>query len=714
MSLATRRHAARALLVLTVVMIAGLGSAAGASAPSEVALPAYTDTAAPEVALPDFTDTVAPDSSDLIQDSDSDAAPDRAQEPERIVDFDADITVKQDGGMDVVETIEVQANDVQISHGLLREFPTTYRRRDGSRVVVGFDVESVTRDGQPEAYELERMKNGTRVRIGSAYDLLKQGRHRYAIRYSTTRQLGFFPDFDELYWNVTGNGWTFPIDHASARITLPAAVPIMRWSVYTGPQGARGKDARVTAQAKGSIAFETTAPLGAYEGLTVAAAWQKGVVQAPSPMMAVWYAARDNLDLGVAVIGFVLLAGYYVKLYLWTRRRTPPRIVPLYEPPEGMSAAAVQYLVNKRHTATTFSLAIMELISIRAMRIDKAKGYPTFRLMEQSAQTHDGLRRDEMLGGVLEKLFRKDKAFSAATDDNTALRFGDARQLVEGSLSERLDKLIDLRRAPLKRGFHLWLLFLLACVCACWITDPEAGRNASYIAPLLAIPVAALTWLCMAWRKGTISADVAVLGLVFIAPFLAPALVLSFGLFGVDTPVRVLPAVLPALMLPVVMFAYRFAAGYTERGDEVMDRIAGFKQYLTLAEGPRLDALAGNDEKLQTYERFLPYAIALGVGSKWAAAFAGLAATIAGGAAVEAMQRYYGGHDLLRDDPVSGMRGVGSDIGYRIPSSSASSSSSAPGSSGSWSGSSSDSSSSGSSDSGSSGGGGGGGGGSGW
>jgi hypothetical protein len=616
--------------------------------------------------------------------------------------------------MDVTETIDVQANDVQISHGLLRDFPTTYQRPDGSRVVVGFDVKSVTRDGQPEEYELERIKNGTRVRIGSVYFMLEPGRHRYAIRYSTTRQLGFFPDFDELYWNVTGNGWTLPIDHASARITLPTAVPIIRWSVYTGPQGARGKDARVTGKEKGSIAFETTAPLGAFEGLTVAAAWQKGVVRAPSPMVAAWYDVRDNLDLGVAVIGLVLLAAYYAKLYARTRRRTPPRIVPLYEPPKGMSAAAVQYLVNKRHNSNALSLAIMELISIRAMRIDKAKGYPTFRLMEQTAQTQHGLERDGMLGEVLEKLFRKDKAFSAQTDDNTALRFGDARQLVEGSLSKRLDKLIDLRRAPLKRGFHLWLLFLLACVAASWIADPEAGRNVSYIAPLLAIPVAAVTGLCMGWSRGTISADVAVLGLVFTTPFLAPALVLIFGLFGIHAPVRVLPAVLPALMLPVVICAYRFAAGYTDRGNEVMDQIAGFKQYLTLAEGPRLDALASNDEKLQVYERFLPYAIALGVGSKWAAAFAGLAATIAGVAAVEAMQRYYGGHDLLTRDPIGGMRGVSSDINYSSAPSSASSSSSAPGSSGSWSGSSSDSSSSGSSDSGSSGGGGGGGGGSGW
>ena len=83
-----------------------------------------------------------------------------------------------------------------------------------------------------------------RVRIGSADRLLSTGRHEYVIRYRTTRQIGFFADYDELYWNATGTGWTFPIDQAEARITLPEAVPFRQTAFYTGPQGARGQGRR--------------------------------------------------------------------------------------------------------------------------------------------------------------------------------------------------------------------------------------------------------------------------------------------------------------------------------------------------------------------------------------------------------------------------------------------------------------------------------------
>ena len=82
------------------------------------------------------------------------------------------------------------------------------------------------------------MSNGVRIRIGSADRVIPRGQHTYVIRYRTTRQIGFFADYDELYWNVTGTGWVFPIDVAEARITLPEKVPFRQTAVYTGPQDA--------------------------------------------------------------------------------------------------------------------------------------------------------------------------------------------------------------------------------------------------------------------------------------------------------------------------------------------------------------------------------------------------------------------------------------------------------------------------------------------
>ena len=153
-------------------------------------------------------------------------------------------------------------------------------------------VQSVTRNGAVETWATESMANGVRIRIGSSNVTLTRGQHEYVIRYRTTRQIGFFRDYDELYWNATGNGWTFTIDQAEARITLPSAVPFKQSAFYTGPQGAQGKDATVVEQQPGRIVFRTTRPLPPRTGLTVAAGWQKGVVEPPDRASAGWLLAR--------------------------------------------------------------------------------------------------------------------------------------------------------------------------------------------------------------------------------------------------------------------------------------------------------------------------------------------------------------------------------------------------------------------------------------
>jgi hypothetical protein len=287
-------------------------------------------------------------------------APAGAQE--RILRFVSDVTVERNGDLAVTETIRVQAEGLEIRRGILRDFPTIYTAGDGARVEVGFDVQSVTGDGVPETFVTEHLANGVRVRIGAADRELARGPHDYVIRYRTTRQIGFFADYDELYWNATGTGWTFTIDQAEARITLPERVPFRQSAFYTGPQGAQGKDATVVEQQGGRIVFRTTRPLPPRNGLTVAAAWQKGVVEAPSASRRAGWWFADNLAVPVAVVGLALVLGFY--LYAWRRvGRDPPRgtIIPLFAPPDGMSAAAVRYVEREGFDQRCFTAAIIEL-----------------------------------------------------------------------------------------------------------------------------------------------------------------------------------------------------------------------------------------------------------------------------------------------------------------------------------------------------------------
>src|SRR5580704_10254595 len=131
---------------------------------------------------------------------------------ERILDFHSDITLQADSSLLVTETITVNSTSNQMRHGIYRDFPTRYSDSFGNKYVVGFEMLSAVRDNADEHFRVEDYANGKRIYLGDASTFLPAGQHSYTLTYRTNRQLGFFADHDELFWNVTGLGWGFPIE----------------------------------------------------------------------------------------------------------------------------------------------------------------------------------------------------------------------------------------------------------------------------------------------------------------------------------------------------------------------------------------------------------------------------------------------------------------------------------------------------------------------
>src|SRR5690606_13166941 len=251
------------------------------------------------------------------------AAPLMAQE--RIEAYDIQVAVQADGSLEVTENIRIRAEGERIRRGIQRDFPTRYRDRHGNRVVVGFDVIEVLRDGRPEPWFTESIGNGMRINTGNDDFLPVPSTFTWTLRYRTTRQLGFFERHDELYWNAFGTGWAFAIDSGSVEVRLPQPVPQAQLQVegYTGPQGGRGRAFEASTPAPGLARWTLTAPLGPREGLAVVLGFPKGVVAEPSRAQELRWLLADNRALLIAVAGLVvLLAGCIVR---WRQvGRDPP------------------------------------------------------------------------------------------------------------------------------------------------------------------------------------------------------------------------------------------------------------------------------------------------------------------------------------------------------------------------------------------------------
>jgi hypothetical protein len=319
---------------------------------------------------------------------------------ERVLDFRSEIAIGADGALTVRETIAVQAEGRRIRHGIYRDFPTDYAGRFGQRVRVGFDVVSVSLDGEAVPWITQRLSNGVRVRIGDANALVRPGRHEYALSYRATRELGFFHGHDELYWNVTGNGWYFPIDHVRAEVSLPAQVPAARLTAeaYTGPFGARGRDYTSELRA-GGASFETTRELGPYEGMSIVLGFPKGIVREPNAWQRAAWWLSDNRGAALGAAGALLL---FVFLYWrWNAVGRDPRAgprFPRYEPPPGMGAADVRFVDRMGYDDKCLAAALLGLGARGYLRIAKT---PDGYRVERTGKEVDWLPAERQLASML-------------------------------------------------------------------------------------------------------------------------------------------------------------------------------------------------------------------------------------------------------------------------------------------------------------------------
>ena len=603
-----------------------------------------------------------------------------ARAAERILSFDSTITINRDGTLEVSETIRVHAEGKNIRRGIYRDFPTTYPRAGGGQVVVGFDFQSATRDGKNEPWHTENRGNGVRVYLGSPSRDVSRGDHTYVLVYRTDRQMGYFAEHDELYWNVTGNGWGFAIESASARVLLPDEIPRteIRLEGYTGPYGSKGQDFSASLD-NGAPLFVATRMLKPREGLTIVAMWPKGYIipsveAAQPPVQAgskhqrtriVTYEGspepvygspaeallrhklpRDARPVFFGLSGLALLIGYYY--FVWNRvGRDPPGrvIIPEYEMPPNLSAAAMRYLVRMDYDNECFAAAILSLAVKGQLRIEQSTGIlgfgKTFTLVREPNPARTQLPSDEQK--LLGKLFGKHDQLEL--EQRNHRRVSSARTAHENSLD-----------AGYKRGFFSvnggWhLLGIILSVLFIAITLSQPGAADFWPQWYLSTP---LGWLTLFAAIG--------------------ALVVN-GVFG------------KLLRAPTVI------------GQRAMEHIRGFRMYLEVAEGEDLKRISKPPPRMTPalYEAYLPAALALDVEQKWAERFA---------RELEIEPRQYQPAWYAGSAWNSGnIAGFSSQLGSSL-SSAISSASQAPGSS--------SGSSSGGGGGGSSGGGGGGGGGGGW
>ncbi len=475
--------------------------------------------------------------------------------------FEVDITVLESGQVVVTETISPRFRGS--FNGIERLIPIEYRTpRGGFEYDLRLRVRGVTDvGGRGLRYEVgrERHYRTVKVWIPDAVDATRT----IQIHYSAERALRFHEEYDELYWNVTGDEWPVPIERARATIHLPRAVTGVRATAFTGPYGAVGRDADVHVDGS-RIQARATRPLDMWEGLTVGVAWDPGVVERPGAIDHARFFLTANWPL---LLPFLALAG--MLRHWWSRGRDPEvgSVAPEYEPPSGLTAGEVGVVVDdspdlRDITATLVDLAIRGHVTIeeveerRLLGLLSDRDYRFHRRTDPDAWTELLPHERELL----RSLFRGGA--------RSSVRLDDLENEFYKELPDIRDRLFD---SLLRHGVY----------------ERRPDRvKATYFG--IGVVTAVVIGLF-----GNLAADR--VGLATVTVMLAAV--------GTGAVIAGLGQLMPVR---------------TRVGARLVRQVRGFEEFLSRVESDRFRRMITGPEM---FERYLPYAMALGVEKKWAAAF---------------------------------------------------------------------------------------------
>jgi uncharacterized membrane protein YgcG len=552
-----------------------------------------------------------------------------AQDVEEILSYDVGIEVAGGGSMLVTETIRVRALGDEIRRGIYRDFPTSFPRwANLGRIEAPFAVRSVTRDGRSEPFTLEARggdagRGGVRIRIGDADVILQPGVYTYVIVYDTDRWIRFGEAQTQLYWNVTGNGWSFPIRSASVRIEIPELRVTPTLESWTGPDGSQDNDASGRWDgASNTVEFATDRALSAYEGLTVRVTFPAGELTPPSEAQrSEWF----RLDWGGYLdAGYVVLFVVAIYLLMWRRVGIDPVTGPLRlrtQPPDGYSPAALGFIEERGYDQSQLSAAIVNLAFKGALTIKESGDAWSLHSTEGDPE---GLSREEAI--LYESLLGDRDMIELQRTRHSELR--KAIKAFRRSLEKRLER-------EYFANNRLWFLAglvasIVGLAALAWrwryLIEPPALFLGVWLTGWT-VGVATFAWrIALLYRTAVAGthplAWIAAVGLtLFALPFFAAEIVVSV-ILSTMVPFHI---VLAAISLggTNILF-YHLLERPTLKGRGILDQISGFRAYLEGADGAAAaDGRTGVDAPgaVQHFERFLPYAIALGIEDRWTEAF---------------------------------------------------------------------------------------------
>jgi len=478
--------------------------------------------------------------------------------------FETNIQIQQNGSIVVSEKIIADFTKEK-HHGIVRYIPVKYRDSFGNKLNLRLSLISI-KDEHGKDWNFEQSNEGENVvfKIGDP-DTYLQDLAVFIITYKVDRALTYFNDHTELYWNATGTEWDVPMRNVKTIISLPSnpADKDLKATCFTGGYGSGAQNCAASI-ANGTITYEVTNPdqnatdLYPRQGLTVVAGFPVNLVNKPSSLQQTFWFLADNWGYFLPIFTFALM------YYLWkTRGRDPvvsrTTIMPIYRPPNGLTPTEIGTIIDEE----------VDIIDINSAIIDLAvKGYITIKEIKEKTWIFESSDYEfEMIKDIQSDANLKPhekKIASALFDSNQKIKLSMLKNKFYKDIPEIKN---NVYQELVSKGY--------------FPVNPEQVRSVYY----------------------TIG------GVITCVAFFGIGGLLT--VFGISVPLGLL-----ASGIIILIFSSRMPAK-TKKGVETFYLIKGLEEFINTAEKDRIKF----QEKENIFETLLPYAMTLGLASKWSKAF---------------------------------------------------------------------------------------------
>ena len=446
-------------------------------------------------------------------------------------------------------------------HGIHRFIPIDYPGPRGTNYTLFFQVTGITDgDGNKLKYESSTAHGFRDLKIYIP-DAVDTTR-TVQINYNLRNGVRYFEDHDEFYWNVTGNDWPVPIDHVTASVRLPGnTAGSLRAQAFTGVYGSTEGEA--TSTLKGSVAdFETTNPLPMRGGMTVDIYIPKGLLKEPGAFTRLaWF-------LGSNPIVFLPFVTFAVMFVLWWYKGRDPdpglSVAPMYEPPPQMSPAESGTLIDDTIHPRDITSTLVDLAVRGYLKIEETVDRGLV-FHHKDYVFHLQKPRDQWKDLAPHERVMLENVFVSGNDTRLS------------SLKNRFYTAIPVIREDIMSSLRQKGMYLL---------DPQSAN---------------------AYSLGAL--------VIIAAPFLVAQFTGYTEVFNSITLLIGCGAISAAIWW---LFAREMTAK-TIKGGRTRIAVLGFQEFMNRVDADRLKRMPPD-----AFEKYLPYAMALGVEHSWAQAFAGI------------------------------------------------------------------------------------------